>query len=122
RASRPARDPRGPLRHALDDRHQPGAHEQVARPHRRAHPRRRPLRPPPPQRPPPRAKGPLPPQPQGGEVGPLTCATTSFVAAAITIRDPGDHDAAVSVITMRVLPTASASYVFSLSTTGRRLR
>ena len=57
RAPRPARGPRGSLRHALDHHHQPAPADEVARLPRRPHPRRRHLRPAPPQRPPHRAKG-----------------------------------------------------------------
>ena len=58
-APRPPRDPRGPLRRALDDHHQPAAADDSGTTTSPTRPSPTPSRPHPPQRPPARAKGPL---------------------------------------------------------------
>ena len=89
-APRPARDPRGPLRHPVDHHHQPAAADPVARLHRRADAGRRHLRPPPAQRPPNRATRTL--TTKGGQARQLTAGRPASLRS--------DHDPPIGAITM----------------------
>src|SRR5690606_11519146 len=65
------------------------------RAHQRANPRGCDLRSADAQRPPARAKGTVPPQPEGEEVGPLTYTAPSLVTAAIAITRSGRSSSCV---------------------------